>query len=421
MKVLIADDDRVIRLTLKRILSRLGCSSIEVADGADVLDVVRKTPVELVCLDLGMPTMNGLEVLQALRGSSSHAELPVVVITGENDQQSATDAIALGAKDFIIKPLHVNVVLNRLKRVVDSVRRGGNDHPVAAAPPVTPIRVLVADPDRAFRQFVAATLAPHTVDEAPTAQRAFKACRAERPDVVLVGENIGKFGAAFYARRLRGLAQLASTRFVLLADGDTVLDRAAHVVFDAVIGRTDSRPTFRRQFDQMLHRDERVAPLPDLVGGFRRTFINAMEQAVETMASTEIHALVDAPRNGRTDVVIGVTLDLPTSRAAIDMEIACPMASAKRLAARMIDESEFKVTQEDAVSAVVELANVVAGRMRTVMTSSGESARCTMPKITPHGRALANADLQFTFGSAMNNITLWLAVSARRTELSKAS
>jgi DNA-binding response OmpR family regulator/CheY-specific phosphatase CheX len=420
MKVLIADDDRVIRVTLKRILSRLGCSCIEAADGAEVLDIVRKTPVELVCLDLGMPTMGGLEVLQELRSSSTHAELPVVVISGENDQQSAIDAIGLGARDFIIKPLHVEIVLTRLKRVVEAVRRTGGER-VVAAPSVTPVRVLVADQDHAFRQFVAQTLAPHKVDEAATAQQAFKACKAERPDIVLVGENIGKFGAPFYARRLRGLAKLANTRFVLLADSDTVLDRAAHVVFDAVIGRTQASHTFRRQFDQMLDRDERVAPLPDLVGGFRRTFMSAMEQAVETMANTEIHALIDAPRNGKTDVVIGVTLDLPANRAAIDMEISCPMASAKRLAARMIDESEFKVTQEDAVSAVVELANVVAGRMRTVMASSGESARCTMPKITPHGRALANADLRLTFGSAMNNVTLWLAVSARRTELAKAS
>jgi CheY-specific phosphatase CheX len=239
---------------------------------------------------------------------------------------------------------------------------------------------------------------------------------------VLVGHNIGKFGAAFYARRLRGLAQLAGTRFVLIADTDGVLERSAHAAFDAVIGRTFVAETFRRHFEQMLDRGERVAPLPDIVGGFRRTFITAMEQAVGTMAHIEIHALIDAPHGGRIDVVIGVTLDLPTSRAAVDMEIACPMATARRIAARMVETSESNVTQEDAVSAVVELANVVAGRMRTVMTASGESARCTMPKITPHGRSLgAGADLALTFGSTTNDITFWLAVSARRTELAKAS
>jgi DNA-binding response OmpR family regulator/CheY-specific phosphatase CheX len=420
MKVLIADDDRVIRVTLKRILSRLGCSCIEVADGAALLDVLRTTPVDLVCLDLGMPTMSGFEVLEALRGSSDHSKLPVVVISGENDQQRALDAIGLGAKDFIIKPLHVDIVLNRLKRIVNLVRRGATDF-VVAAPPMTPIRVLVADADHVFRQFVSTTLAPHKVDEAATALRAFKACKAEGPDIVLVGENIGKFWAPFYARRLRGLAKLASTRFVLVADSDTVLDRAAHVVFDAVIGRTLSPQAFRQHFDQMLHQGEGAAPLPNLVGGFRRTFISALEQAVGTMANTAIHALVDAPRDGQTDVVVGVTLDLPASRAAIDLEIACPMASAKRIAARMVEESELTVTEEDAISAIVELANVVAGRMRTVMSYSGDSARCTMPKLTPLGGALADADLRFTFGSAMNNITLWLAVSARRTELSKAS
>jgi CheY-like chemotaxis protein/CheY-specific phosphatase CheX len=419
MKVLIADDDRVTRVTLARILSRLGCSCIEVADGAAVLEVVAQTPVDLVCLDLGMPAIGGLEVLQALRSSPDYADLPVVVISGEKNQQIAIDAIALGAEDFIIKPFHVEIVRTRLTRVVEAARRRGADEIVATAP-VTPLRVLVADQDHAFRQLVAAAVAPHKVEEAATVQEAFKACKAERPDIVLVGENIGTFGAPFYARRLRGQPRLAGTRFVLVAGSDTVLDRAAHGVFDAVIGRTLSGKTFRRHFDQVLDRGERVAPLPDLVGGFRRTFISAMEQAVGTMANTEIHALVDAPRDGKADVVIGVTLDLPTSRAAVDMEIACPIASAKRMAARMVEDSESNVTQEDAVSAVVELANVVAGRMRTVMASSGESARCTMPKITPHGRALANADLRLTFGS-VTNITLWLAVSARRTELAKAS
>jgi CheY-specific phosphatase CheX len=140
------------------------------------------------------------------------------------------------------------------------------------------------------------------------------------------------------------------------------------------------------------------------------------------MAHTEISALVDAPPATKAEVVIGVTLNLLNSPVAIDLELACPVASAKRIAARMVETIESKVTQEDAVSAVAELVNVVAGRMRTAVIAGGDTARCTLPRVMPKGRSLGgNSDLQLAFGSAANDLTFWLTVSARRRELAETA
>jgi PleD family two-component response regulator len=421
MTVLIADDDRGIRLALQRVLNKLGCTCIEASDGMEALDILADTPVSFVCLDLGMPGLGGLEVLQALRRSKEHAQLPVVVISGTSDQASAAEAIGLGVTDYLTKPLQAETVLARIKRVIDSLRPPSVDRlrPLGAIAPAT--RVLIVDGDAEFRHFVVAALAGYVVEEAASAHAAFLACAKSSPDVVLVGQDIGSFGPQFFARRLRGLSQLSKARFVLVASKNVQQDRAVQSVFDAIMARTFVPQTFQQQFEQLFDRSEPPA-LPDLVGTLRRTLTSAVEQALGMMAHTEISALVDAPPATKAEVVIGVTLNLLNSPVAIDLELACPVASAKRIAARMVETIESKVTQDDAVAAVAELVNVVAGRMRTAVIAGGDTARCTLPRVVPKGRALSGeGDLRLAFGSAANDLTFWLTVSARRRELAETA
>jgi CheY-like chemotaxis protein len=421
MTVLIADDDRGIRLALQRVLNKLGCTCIEASDGMEALDILADTPVSFVCLDLGMPGLGGLEVLQALRRSKEHAQLPVIVISGTSDQASAAEAIGLGVTDYLTKPLQAETVLARIKRVIDSLRPPSVDRMRALGPLAPATRVLIVDGDAEFRHFVVATLAGYVVEEAPSAHAAFQACAKSSPDVVLVGHDIGSFGPQFFARRLRGLSQLANTLFVLVASKNVQQDRAVQSVFDAVMARTYVPQTFQQQFEQLFDRSEPAA-LPDLIGTLRRTLTSAVEQALGMMARTEISALVDSPATTKADVVIGVTLNLLNSPVAIELELACPVASARRIAARMVETVESKVTQEDAVSAVAELVNVVAGRMRTAVIAGGDTARCTLPKVVPKGRSISgDGDLRLAFGSAANDLTFWLTVSARPRELAETA
>lgn len=101
--VLVVDDNLVVRRQLRRLLERDGCLVYEAADGLEGLEVLRQKYVELVFLDLEMPRLNGLGFLQALKNQG--LAVPVVLITGSECAKEILQAVKLGAKDYVVKPL----------------------------------------------------------------------------------------------------------------------------------------------------------------------------------------------------------------------------------------------------------------------------------------------------------------------------
>lgn len=102
-KILIVDDDQTVRVSLERLLVSEGYR-VEVArSGIDAVDVLGTGGFGLVMLDLRMPQLGGMTVLQHLR--KRHPEIPVVVMTGFPSIENAKEAIELGAFHFLLKPL----------------------------------------------------------------------------------------------------------------------------------------------------------------------------------------------------------------------------------------------------------------------------------------------------------------------------
>jgi diguanylate cyclase (GGDEF)-like protein len=113
--VLLVDDTLENRDMLSRRLERRGFTVLAVTDGQAALDTLAEHPVDLVLLDVMMPGMNGLDVLQRIRESRSRADLPVVMVTARDQSQDVVDALALGANDYIAKPLDFEVALARIR------------------------------------------------------------------------------------------------------------------------------------------------------------------------------------------------------------------------------------------------------------------------------------------------------------------
>jgi len=103
-RVLVVDDEAIIREGCQRILSKSGWEVVAVADGPKGLSVAGEDPagLEVVLLDLKMPGISGMEVLERLL--EMDPSLPVVVITGYATVDSAVEAMKKGAYDFIPKP-----------------------------------------------------------------------------------------------------------------------------------------------------------------------------------------------------------------------------------------------------------------------------------------------------------------------------
>ncbi|MFH1033353.1 MAG: response regulator [Pseudomonadota bacterium] len=118
--VLIIDDERDIRDGCERILSRMGCQVAKAPDGRGGLETLARQPADIVLLDLKMPGMDGLEVLQHIK--RSQPQVLVIVITGFATVETAIEAMKLGAYDFIPKPFQPDQLRLTVGRAIERLR-----------------------------------------------------------------------------------------------------------------------------------------------------------------------------------------------------------------------------------------------------------------------------------------------------------
>lgn len=116
-KILVIDDERSIRNSMKDILSFEGHEITLAENGLEGLVAVKTEKPELVFCDIKMPKMEGIEVLQRIK--EFNAEIPVIMISGHGTIDTAIEAIKKGAYDFIEKPLDLNRILITIKNATD--------------------------------------------------------------------------------------------------------------------------------------------------------------------------------------------------------------------------------------------------------------------------------------------------------------
>jgi two-component system, OmpR family, KDP operon response regulator KdpE len=113
LRVLIVDDEPAILRFLRAGLASQGHVVSEAADGGSALAVARRQAVDLVVLDLGLPDMDGLEVIRRLRGLGS--AVPIIVLSSRGDEGAKVEALDLGADDYVTKPFGIDELLARLR------------------------------------------------------------------------------------------------------------------------------------------------------------------------------------------------------------------------------------------------------------------------------------------------------------------
>jgi two-component system KDP operon response regulator KdpE len=130
VKVLVVDDEPQILRALRINLSVRGYDVITASSGAGALRAAADRHPDVVILDLGLPDMDGVEVLAGLRGWS-HA--PVIVLSARTDSADKVDALDAGADDYITKPFGMDEFLARLRAAVRRAAGAGEDDaPVVA-------------------------------------------------------------------------------------------------------------------------------------------------------------------------------------------------------------------------------------------------------------------------------------------------
>src|SRR5579859_6519604 len=116
--ILVADDDPTARFMLSQTVLSEGYQVVEATDGAEALHMIEQARPALVLLDALMPSLDGFEVCLELQKLPEAKRPPVLMITGLEDRESVDRAFAVGAVDYVTKPIHWPVLRQRIHRLL---------------------------------------------------------------------------------------------------------------------------------------------------------------------------------------------------------------------------------------------------------------------------------------------------------------
>ena len=133
MRVLVVDDQANVRLLLSHILrKKIGCAVTEATNGLEALDLLGQQPFDLVVLDVLMPQMDGMEMLESLRRRPYLRNLPVIVLSAVRDEGTVRQLVRHGISGYLAKPLRPLDVADRIQDIIGRI----------TSPDATPARYL---------------------------------------------------------------------------------------------------------------------------------------------------------------------------------------------------------------------------------------------------------------------------------------
>jgi len=125
MRLLLIEDDAILRLTLARQLEADGYRVDQACDGEDGLFQAREFPLDLAIIDLGLPKLNGLQVVQSLRAEGR--TLPILILTARGSWQDKVRGLEAGADDYLVKPFEYPELAARVKALLRRSLKAASD------------------------------------------------------------------------------------------------------------------------------------------------------------------------------------------------------------------------------------------------------------------------------------------------------
>lgn len=112
-KILLVEDDKAIQTTLRDILIDRGFLVDAIGDGGEALNIIKKTPPDILLLDLGLPNISGESICKETH--KLYPELPIIILTAKNQSSDVVHGLTIGAIDYISKPFEIDELLARIK------------------------------------------------------------------------------------------------------------------------------------------------------------------------------------------------------------------------------------------------------------------------------------------------------------------
>jgi two-component system, OmpR family, KDP operon response regulator KdpE len=126
--VLVVDDEPAIRRFLRTSLTAQGYQLTEAENGTAALEGLRRGPIDILVLDLGLPDISGFDIIERLRGQGS--TVPIIVLSSRTDETGKVKALDLGADDYVTKPFGIDELLARIRAAVRHRLQQEGERPV---------------------------------------------------------------------------------------------------------------------------------------------------------------------------------------------------------------------------------------------------------------------------------------------------
>ena len=114
-KVLIADDNQVSFAYLEVLLKRMGIASIHAKNGLEVLKLIKDEKPDIILLDIGMETMDGITVLEAVKKDTRTSHIPIIMVSGDDSKETIKKCMSLGSVGYLAKPVNADKLREALE------------------------------------------------------------------------------------------------------------------------------------------------------------------------------------------------------------------------------------------------------------------------------------------------------------------
>lgn len=420
MRVLICDDDAATRFVLKRLLTQhLGWSTVESEDGVEALTRLEQGDIDLLLLDLQMPTMDGLEVLEAIRATPSLKRLAVVAVSNERREDVVRRLLTMGIGGYVLKPIRAEKLLAILDRLRPGLERESRNHGRAASragdirlgPDVS---AMLIDGSLDYRHFFlshAQRFGP--IVEASTGASALIAWQSAPTPLVFVGEDLGVLSTDRLIPKLRAMAAGTPLRLIRLMD---VRRGASPDGCDDVIPRSYVSEELRGALKAFVHVPTPLDAIVPRVGEPQALVASAACHVFGVMLETEITAL---PPKGLPESCAGALATIHLHEGLVlTFSLFATEASLRVIAARMVAGAPEDVSPDDAVAAAGELVNLITGRLIAAFNERNDVCEVSLPTLVPSPGGWGVEDLAARgvlqhFAINSTTATLYMALDVR--------
>jgi two-component system, chemotaxis family, chemotaxis protein CheY len=427
MHVLVCDDDKSTRFVIRRLLTqKLNCEVTECGDGVEALERLAAGNIELLILDVSMPTLDGVDVLEAIRRSPQHAQLPVIMLSHERREEVVRKLIQLGILGYVVKPPRPEALVGLVERARQG-RKPKREH-VGLKPreirldPQTPALVVDGNPE--YRAFFAAHADGYgRVIPAESGLSALAIFKRDAPRLVFIGGDLGVVGGELLVRKLREMNGDEPLRLVTLRDDGQ--GAAAIAGTDAEMPRTLSVSDHKEALLQFVRLRGPVDDLCAVAGDLADALHGASLQVFGMMLDSEVQQSTETLATADVCGTVDVTVQ---NQFVVSVELYLSADDAKVLTARMRSLELSAVTEEHVTSAVSEAINLVGGRIQSGLVSrqlegvrSSPQARhqASMPIDAPAEGA--GLHLSFSAGATSASFTVLARVQKRGESSVEAS